>query len=76
MSELQIIESNLRRTARRQRLDRAWQMFWVGFFAGAALWLAALIIYKVAPVPIEILVIGAAVAVLSMAGGFLFGWWR
>ncbi len=76
MSELQIIESTLRRTAWRRRSLRAWRGLWQGLFAGAALWLLALGTYKLLPVP-ETLLAGAAGVALALLGiGFLVGWLR
>jgi polyhydroxyalkanoate synthesis regulator phasin len=76
MSDLEAIQNLLARTARRRRWERAWNGLWHGLFAGALLWLAALGIYKLAPVPISILTGAAALAVLAMAAGFIRGWWR
>jgi len=76
MSEIQIIESTLKRTAWRRRGQRAWRGMWQGFFAGAALWLLTLGIYKLLPLP-EVALVGAASAALALIGiGFLTGWLR
>ena len=76
MSDLESIQKVLARAARRRRWECAWNGFWRGLFAGALLWLAALVIYKVAPVPSSILVGAGSLAVLSMAAGFIGGWMR
>src|SRR6266511_1725561 len=76
MSELQIIQTTLERTARRRRLQRAWRGFWHGLFAGAALWLTVLGFYKIAPLPAQSLEITALIAAACMLAGFVVGWWR
>jgi chemotaxis protein histidine kinase CheA len=76
MSELQIIEATLKRTAWRRRGQRAWRGLWQGLFVGAALGLITLGIYKLAPLP-ERALVGAAGVGLALAGiGFLVGWLR
>ena len=42
MSEIQLIQSTLERTARRRRWQRGWHTFWQGLFAGATVWLFVL----------------------------------
>src|ERR1700677_971947 len=74
MSDLEAIEKVLVRAARRRRWERAWNGFWHGLFFGALVWLGALALYKLAPIPFSIL-IGAGIGVaLCLAGGFLSGW--
>jgi hypothetical protein len=74
MSDLEAIEKVLVRAARRRRWERAWNGFWHGLFFGALVWLGALALYKLAPIPFSIL-IGAGIAgALCLAGGFLSGW--
>jgi len=76
MSEIQIIETTLRRTAWRRRGQRAWRGLWQGFFAGAALWLLTFGIYKLLPLP-EVALVSVASAALALVGiGFLVGWLR
>jgi len=74
MSDLEAIQNVLTRAARRRRSQRAWNGFWHGLFFGAIVWLIALATYKLAPIPLSILVGAAALAALFMAGGFLRGW--
>ena len=76
MGEIQIIQSTLEKTARRCRWQRAWRMFWHGLFAGTALWLLVLAVYKIAPLPEQTLIVAGAVAAASMLIGFLAGFWR
>ncbi|MBI3852203.1 MAG: hypothetical protein HY298_18255 [Verrucomicrobia bacterium] len=76
MSELQIIETTLKRAARRQRWQRAIRGLWRGLLAGGLVWLLALALFKVLPFPVVILPTAAAVAGTLMLVGFVFGWWR
>ena len=56
MSELQIIQSTLASAARRRRWARALRGGWLGLFAGSLVWLLALAVFKLAPVPASVLV--------------------
>jgi hypothetical protein len=76
MSDFQTIQGVLTRTARRRRLQQAWNGLWQGFAAGAVIWLVALVTYKVAPIPSSILIGAVGLAALCVAGGFLRGWYR
>ncbi|PYK62576.1 MAG: hypothetical protein DME21_05885 [Verrucomicrobia bacterium] len=76
MSEIQLIQSTLERTARRRRWQRGWRTFWQGLFAGAALWLFVLGLYKLRPLPEPTLTIAALTAAALMPIGFLIGFWR
>src|SRR4029077_10878630 len=76
MSELQSIELALQKTARRQRLPRAWRGFWRGLLVGALIWLLALLVFKLAPVSTIVLAAAGAAALASMLLGFVAGWWR
>src|SRR5256885_6021569 len=76
MSEIQLIQSTLERTARRRRWQRGWRAFWQGLFAGAALWLFVLGLYKLLPLPEPTLTIAALAAAALMPIGFLVGFWR
>ena len=76
MSDLKAIESALQKTARRQRWQRGWRGFWQGFLAGAVVWLLALVIFKLTPVPIAILPAVALIALVFMVVGFVVGWTR
>ncbi|MCL4787803.1 MAG: hypothetical protein KJ070_13580 [Verrucomicrobia bacterium] len=76
MSELQIIETTLHRAAQRRRLARALRGMWVGLFTGSLLWLMALAVYKLAPIPVTSLWWTGAVAMACLLFGFLIGGWR
>ena len=76
MSEIQLIQSTLERTACRRRWQRGWRTFWQGLFAGAALWLFVLALYKLRPLPEQTLTIAALTAAALMPLGFLIGFWR
>jgi hypothetical protein len=51
-------------------------MLWRGLFAGAALWLATLAVYKLAPISEWTLAVTAWVAITLMPIGFGIGFWR
>lgn len=76
MSELQIIQSTLETAARRRRWARAQRGLWAGLFVGSILWLAALAIFKLAPVSITLLAWCGAAALLCPLAGFIVGGWR
>jgi hypothetical protein len=76
MSDLQAIQDVLSRAARRRRWEHALNGLWQGLFVGALIWLTALIIYKIAPIPFSVLVGAGSVAGLVVAAGFLRGWMR
>jgi hypothetical protein len=55
---------------------RAWRGFWKGFFIGALLWLSAVGVYKIFPVPIETTFGAALVGLVFSIVGFFHGWTR
>ena len=76
MSELQVIETVLERTARRRRVERALRGFWRGLLAGAVVWLVTLGLYKFLPVPTWALLAAGLTAPLAMVLGAVVGGWR
>ena len=76
MSELRIIQTALECAARRRRIARALRFLWAGLLVGATLWLAALVTYKLRPIPVSVLVWTGIVALACPLGGFLLGGWR
>ena len=50
MSELQLIESALKRANTRRRLERVWRGFWKGLLPAAGVWLVVYAAYKVLPI--------------------------
>jgi len=76
MSELQVIESALRRAAQRRRLERALNGLGRGALYGAAVFLLALVVYKVLPVPTWFVPAAGGVAIATMIGGIVWGAWR
>jgi len=64
MSELQSIESVLTQTARRQHWQRARIAFWNGVLLAGGVWLLALALYKLFPLPLLALA-AAGIAGLS-----------
>ena len=76
MSELQIIEATLEKAARRRRRERAFRGLCQGAFAGALIWLLALVIYKLTPVPTWTLTAAAVAGVAAAIAGFIIGGWH
>ena len=76
MSELHAIESALQRTAQRRRLDNALRGACRGLFIASIVWLVALIIYKLTPVPFSTLVIAGGVGLACVLIGAIVGGWR
>ena len=76
MSDFEAIQSVLVRAARRRRWERAWNGLWQGLFLGAAIWLAALVVYKLTPVPAVVPNAAGLVALLCILAGFARGWLR
>jgi hypothetical protein len=76
MSELQVIETMLRQTARRRRWQRAFQGLGWGVFAGAGLMLLAVLTYKLLPVPKTTLGVAGGVALAASLAGMIRGAWR
>ncbi len=76
MSEIQFIQATLEQTASRRRWQRGWRALWQGLFAGTAVWLLVLALYKVFPLPEQILTVTAAVCAALLPVAFLIGYWR
>ena len=76
MSEFQVIQALLEKAARRRRWQHAWRGFWIGLLAGAILWLATLVAFKVLPLPYWSLAAAALAALACMLGGLIIGGWR
>ncbi|HTA31094.1 MAG TPA: hypothetical protein VK731_11450, partial [Candidatus Cybelea sp.] len=76
MSDLQVIEKTLELAARRRRRERAFRGLWQGVFIGAMIWLLALVIYKLAPIPYWTLPAAAVAGVLAVLTGLIVGGWH
>lgn len=74
MSELQVIQSTVQQANRRRRWECAWRGMWLGLVWAGAAWLVSLVVYKLTPVPVEVLQWGAALSGFLIAAGFLRGW--
>jgi len=68
MSDLQTVQQTLRRTSARARWVRAWQGLWRGLLAGGAVYLLALAVFKLAPVPAGVVDAGVVLGVLCVLG--------
>ncbi len=76
MSELQLIETALRRAAQRRRWERAWHGLGRGLLAGAVLWMLALAAFKLFPVPGWLLPAAGVAGVTLALAGLVAGGWR
>jgi hypothetical protein len=73
MSERQVIEAKIDAAASRRKLQLGWRNMWLGLLIGACLWLAALAVYKLAPVPQSSLLWVGAIGLALPLAGLLFG---
>jgi hypothetical protein len=55
MKDRKLVEEKLMHAGKRRRWQRSWMGLWKGFFWGALLWLTTLIVFKLLPVPFEVL---------------------
>ena len=76
MSDLETIQTAVRRATQRLRWQRALRGVCYGLFVGASLWLLALGCYKLFPIPFAIVLASAGVALLLLIIGFIYGWSR
>ena len=76
MSSLTAIRSAVARTAARRRWLRGWHGLWRGFLAGSCVYLAALALWKLLPLPHEVVGVGAVIAVVMLPVGFIIGFWK
>lgn len=76
MSEYELIQNTLGRAARRRRLDRGLRGLFVGLLLGAVLAMLAMAVFKLAPIPRNILLGLGLVALLCPLAGFLIGFAR
>src|SRR5687768_5169940 len=74
MSDYEILQSVLHRTARRQRSERAWVGLWRGLFWGALLCVTGLVLYKVLPVHVAVPLGGALLLPIAALAGWIYGW--
>ncbi|HZR21820.1 MAG TPA: hypothetical protein VFE51_31345 [Verrucomicrobiae bacterium] len=76
MSELESIQTVLRRAGNRLRLARALRALCYGLLIGALLSTLLLAVYHLAPLPLWTLTLAALVPFLAMVVGFVIGGWR
>ena len=73
MSEKKVIDAKIAAAARRRKLQWGWQNMWLGLLIGVCLWLAALVVYKLAPVPQTTLLWAGVIGLALPLAGLLFG---
>ena len=76
MSELELIETALKRAARGRRWERAWRGGWQGILAGGLVLLLTLAAYKLFPIPKWSLAAAGAVAGALVLMGLIAGGWK
>jgi hypothetical protein len=76
MNSLAPIEAAVARTAARRRWLRGWHGLWCGAVAGAAIYLTALALWKLLPVPYEVIPAGTWLGLAALPIGFLLGFAR
>ena len=76
MATMNSIDSAVGQTARRLRWLKGWSGLWKGALIGAGLYLLALIVFKLAPIPHVAVRIAGWVALLVTVAGFAAGYWR
>jgi tetratricopeptide (TPR) repeat protein len=75
MDPLPTIRQAARQTALRLRRLRGWEGLWRGGLIGAALLLAVLGVWKLAPIPFLAVPVAGAVAAVAPLLGFAIGYW-
>jgi ABC-type transporter Mla subunit MlaD len=76
MSDFQTIETALKATSARHRMQRAWAGLWKGLLAGGAIWLVVFGVYKVAPIPVSSLAIAGIAAGVALIAFVIVSVWR
>jgi len=76
MSDLQTITETLERAGRRRRSEHALRGLWRGLLVGSVVYLVALSVYKLRPLPEPTLVWSAWAGLACIVGGFVLGFWR
>ncbi|MHB1307306.1 MAG: hypothetical protein ACYDC1_09445 [Limisphaerales bacterium] len=76
MSELVIIETKVEQARSRRRWQRTWRGFWAGLLIGSLIWLVALGLYKLLPLPPLTLAVAGGAFLVSCLIGLIAGGWR
>lgn len=75
MDALTTIQHAARRTAARQRWLRGWHGLWRGAWVGAVIFVVALGVWKLAPVPYAVVTAAGVLGLLAPVVGFLIAFW-
>jgi len=73
MSEKQVIDGKIQAAAIRRKIQHGWRCMWRGLLLGVCLWLMALVIYKLAPIPQVSLLWAGIIGLALPIGALLFG---
>ncbi len=76
MSDIQLIETAVKKAGRRRRWERVWRGFWFGLLAGGSVWLLATGLYRLFPIPAWIPMAGAAAGAILVLGALVWGAWH
>jgi|TARA_B100001245_G_scaffold228396_1_gene205628 hypothetical protein len=73
MSEKQVIDAKIQAAASCRKIQHGWRCMWRGLLLGVCLWLAALVIFKLAPIPQVSLLWAGIIGLAIPVGSLLFG---
>lgn len=73
MSKKQVIDAKIQVAARHRKIQLGWHCMWRGLLMGVCLWLVALLVFKIAPIPQAALLWAGVVGLALPVGGLLFG---
>ena len=73
MSEKQVIDAKIQAAASCRKIQHGWRCMWRGLLLGVCLWLAALVIFKLAPIPQVSLLWAGIIGLAFPVGALLLG---
>ena len=73
MSEKQVINGKIQAAASRRKIQHGWRCMWRGLLLGVCLWLVALVIFKLAPIPQVSLLWAGIIGLAFPVGALLLG---
>ena len=73
MSEKKVIDAKIQAAAIRRKIQHGWRCMWHGLLLGVCLWLVALAIFKLVPIPQITLLWAGIIGLAFPVGALLFG---
>ena len=73
MSEKQVIDAKIQAAASCRKIQHGWRCMWRGLLLGVCLWLVALVIFKLAPIPQVSLLWAGIIGLAFPVGALLLG---